>query len=59
MEHISERMIISSWVHGTLCTDGEKGGLRAKPMADFVGCFGGMVVIATPWLELILSILNP
>ena len=52
-------MIISSWVHGTLCTDGEKGGLRAKPMADFVGCFGGMVVIATPWLELILSILNP
>ncbi|WP_300944131.1 hypothetical protein [uncultured Duncaniella sp.] len=34
-------MPISSWVHGKLCADGERGRLRAKPMADYEGRFGG------------------
>ena len=41
---MSDPMAISNWVHGTLCANGEKGSLGAKPMVDFVGRFGGKVV---------------
>ena len=41
---MSDPMAIRSWVHGTLCANGEKGSLGAKPMVDFVGHFGGKVV---------------
>ena len=55
---LSDSMVISNWVCGTLHANGEIGSLEAKPMADLVGRFGGKMVIPCHDDIQILTMLN-